>query len=567
MAKFYDSERQKYYYELDYACQKCDWSGTGRQVNESTRLYDGYNIYCPECGEKIEWIDDNVPRQKILEYRSAKEKQRVADRVAEIRAVAANEAKGRCQFPDIDWEYIVIALVEEKSDVPGCWGDIVLYWADVEIWRQNRNFEYYTTYLWLGERLREKYGKRLEDFEAEYTWALCGNCISAFNQVRTFRKSLGKYPHISVSDEWFDFSRKSGEFSRQTATCWKALDLARKRHQGQTRDDGSHYFGHIEGVIEIIRDLGGLDDEYRWMLTDYIITIAALHDILEDTDTTEKELYDLLCNQPIDDDIQAMLKTPFCKNESEARAFYDKINNRKARDIVAEVKLLTHKKEDSFEVYINRIFDNNSIKRENQPYAYDGKAFGQVNGAAVVKLADRLHNLSELHLCGRREKIERYIKETKDYIMSWRGKVGGYNRLFEKIEDVLVKIPEKAERYEDMWRLAKEMVAKIKIEDRASGEYCSYSVITNKEDLENMARGLQMLMIRDVDKYSNLPGYTTAKERTISVQAENGLIYEIYALKASRSGGSEGEYTDELRIVCKAMDINTSLYHEVEYIR
>lgn len=62
----------------------------------------------------------------------------------------------------------------------------------------------------------------------------------------------------------------------------KARDFAIKKHNGQKDDSGKDYFeAHIEVVAEIISIV--TEDAY-------IISAAYLHDVLEDTNTTFREL-------------------------------------------------------------------------------------------------------------------------------------------------------------------------------------------------------------------------------------------------------------------------------------
>ena len=58
----------------------------------------------------------------------------------------------------------------------------------------------------------------------------------------------------------------------------KALNLAYERHQGQFDKQGVPYIFHPYSVAQLV------DSEYE-------VTVALLHDILEDTDTTEYEIY------------------------------------------------------------------------------------------------------------------------------------------------------------------------------------------------------------------------------------------------------------------------------------
>ena len=109
----------------------------------------------------------------------------------------------------------------------------------------------------------------------------------------------------------------------------KALDFAEKKHKGQFRIGGAPYITHPVAVADILKRQG-----YG---TDYRIA-GLFHDLLEDTDATEKELLSL-------------------GNE----------------EILHAVKLVTKEKGYDMEDYIKR------IKADKM--------------ALAVKKADRLHNL------------------------------------------------------------------------------------------------------------------------------------------------------------------------------
>jgi len=89
--------------------------------------------------------------------------------------------------------------------------------------------------------------------------------------------------------------------------------------------------------------------------------------------------------------------------------------------------LLTRKDGVSFKEYIDRIFQDDSIERE-------GGLFGDTNRAKYVKLADRIHNLSTLPLCGKPEKIQRKKRKTEEHIMPWRDKHKECESLFARLE-------------------------------------------------------------------------------------------------------------------------------------
>lgn len=133
----------------------------------------------------------------------------------------------------------------------------------------------------------------------------------------------------------------------------KMKEYVKIKHCNQKRIQGTPYYLHPFAVSEILAN-NGYGLEYQ---------IAGLfHDLLEDTNTTYEELL--------------------------------KISN---IDIANAVKLVTKEKDYQMEDYINRIKQNEIAK--------------------AVKLADRIHNLSEAHYASDKW-INKYINETKEWYLN-----------------------------------------------------------------------------------------------------------------------------------------------------
>lgn len=132
----------------------------------------------------------------------------------------------------------------------------------------------------------------------------------------------------------------------------KALEFAIEKHRGQLRKGGEDYVIHPIAVAEMLKKRG-YDEEYQ--LT------GLFHDLLEDTDAGENEIL-LLSNE----------------------------------NVLLAVKMLTKYKNYVMTEYISNI-KNNRIAR-------------------VVKLADRLHNLS---CAGDADEnfVKKYLAETKNYFI------------------------------------------------------------------------------------------------------------------------------------------------------
>ena len=133
-----------------------------------------------------------------------------------------------------------------------------------------------------------------------------------------------------------------------------ALDFATEKHKGQKRIGGDDYITHPIAVCEIVKQQGYGED--------YQIT-ALFHDLLEDTNATEKEILSY-------------------GND----------------EILTAVKLLTKQKGYDMKEYVSAIKNNEMAFR--------------------VKAADRLHNLQSAFLTSVEFK-RKYILETVDWYLGF----------------------------------------------------------------------------------------------------------------------------------------------------
>lgn len=65
----------------------------------------------------------------------------------------------------------------------------------------------------------------------------------------------------------------------------RALHFAADKHRNQRRKDreASPYINHPIALVDVLANEGAVDDEY-------VLMAAALHDVIEDTDTSEQEV-------------------------------------------------------------------------------------------------------------------------------------------------------------------------------------------------------------------------------------------------------------------------------------
>ena len=156
-----------------------------------------------------------------------------------------------------------------------------------------------------------------------------------------------------------------------------ALEYARLKHKGQKRIGGDDYITHPMAVCEIVKSQG-FDERYQ-------IT-ALFHDLLEDTDATEKEILE-----------------------------YGNA------EILTAVKLLTKEKGYVMAEYIAAIKDN--------PIAF------------AVKVADRLHNL-RCAIVANDEFKRKYILETVDWYLDFSPEIReAAKKLAESLETPLTELP------------------------------------------------------------------------------------------------------------------------------
>lgn len=146
----------------------------------------------------------------------------------------------------------------------------------------------------------------------------------------------------------------------------KALNFARKLHNGQFRKSGEPYISHPLTMACQAISMGIVNDE--------IISSILLHDVVEDCGVS---INDLPCN--------------------------DKIKE--------AVKLLTYVKP---EIYLEKDGHGISIKDVKANY-YEAIAGNEI--AAIVKIFDRCHNVSSMAGTFTKSKLHEYIEETETYVL------------------------------------------------------------------------------------------------------------------------------------------------------
>ncbi len=162
----------------------------------------------------------------------------------------------------------------------------------------------------------------------------------------------------------------------------KAYDFAKEKHEGQTRSSGEPYYTHPVEVAGILADMR--------MDTATIVT-AILHDTLEDTEATYKDLQTL---------------------------FGDEV----AR-LVNGVSKLT------------RIESQTVEGKQAENFRKLVLAMSEDIRVLLVKLADRLHNMRTLHHIKKPEKRRRIARETLEIYAPLAERIG-LHKIKEELEDL-----------------------------------------------------------------------------------------------------------------------------------
>ena len=143
----------------------------------------------------------------------------------------------------------------------------------------------------------------------------------------------------------------------------KAVSLAREKHQGQFRKDGSDYITHPLRVCLLLLEVGGLDSPD-------LLCAALLHDVVEDTDTMVEEL---------------------------TGEYGSKVS-----DLVRSVTLADLRKGQS---------------RSERDRAHFSSLSWEGRDAQILRSADRLDNISDMDDNFPKNRREEYLQDTRDGLL------------------------------------------------------------------------------------------------------------------------------------------------------
>ena len=206
-----------------------------------------------------------------------------------------------------------------------------------------------------------------------------------------------------------DIINKRKQHSRRVDTklIMKAYNVANEKHKGQKRGSGEPYIIHPLNVAYILADIG---------LDDSTICAALLHDVVEDTDMTDKDLRNMFGNE--------------------------------IADMVSGVTKLSSIQFESVE------------EKQVEDYRKMFLAMGKDIRVILIKLADRLHNMRTLKYLRRDRQIAN-AKETRDLYAPLANRLGIYSLKWE-LEDLSFKYLEPEEYHELVEGINKKREERIK---------------------------------------------------------------------------------------------------------
>ena len=202
------------------------------------------------------------------------------------------------------------------------------------------------------------------------------------NILKKITSSKSKYPPGFL--EIIKCIDKENQTEDNLGLVWKAYQLSQESHKNQLRKSGEPYFSHCESVGKILA---------KWNIDVETIIAGLLHDVIEDTTTTKKDIIKEF-NQDIGNLVEGVTKLSGIK-----------FNSRKQEQA-----------ENFMKMFISMAKDIRVI---------------------LIKFADRLHNMSTIeHLS--ESKRKRIALETKEVYAPLAHRLG-MNNVKTQMEDLVFK--------------------------------------------------------------------------------------------------------------------------------
>lgn len=280
-----------------------------------------------------------------------------------------------------------------------------------------------------------------------------------------------------------DIISKRKQHSRRVDTklIMKAYNVANEKHKGQKRGSGEPYIIHPLNVAYILADIG---------LDDSTICAALLHDVVEDTDMTDKDLRNMFGNE--------------------------------IADMVSGVTKLSSIQFESVE------------EKQVEDYRKMFLAMGKDIRVILIKLADRLHNMRTLKYLRRDRQIAN-AKETRDLYAPLANRLGIYSLKWE-LEDLSFKYLEPEEYHELVEGINKKREERIKFIEKIMADI-RVALKKQRIDAEVTGRAKHLYSIyrkmkrdnKTLDQIYDLFALRILVNSVKDCYAALGVVHELYS--------------------------------------
>ena len=171
----------------------------------------------------------------------------------------------------------------------------------------------------------------------------------------------------------------------------QAIELAKELHKWQKRKDGTDYIAHPIAVMELLKKYDFPEDA---------LIAAVLHDICEDTEVCSIDINKLFWTR-VWFIVNALSKNKKPKNNQELKREYKEREQKSKISNLETYKDFEEYIDYRFHIYLNRLY----IWIIADPWIF------------FIKVADQLHNLSDMWFFPQEKKI-RKIEEIEKYFLS-----------------------------------------------------------------------------------------------------------------------------------------------------
>ncbi len=176
--------------EDDFNCEKCKWSGKGKDLTYGESFEQCHELDCPQCQNSL--LVMNYPTidecetnfNKCGAYLKLMVLRRRLERENKLRFLKSGE-----DLPDVESEEFVLVWDSPCSDDNV---DITIFHNDNIIWRERGGWEIWARYIEILSILQKKYGEKLLDLvPTKRSWpTLGGDKLQAFRFMDKARARL-----------------------------------------------------------------------------------------------------------------------------------------------------------------------------------------------------------------------------------------------------------------------------------------------------------------------------------------------------------------------------------------